>query len=30
MKELSVSISHCKEYAISFVVGYWQTIYLYV
>ena len=29
-KEISISISHSKEYAISMVVGYWQNIYLYV
>jgi len=28
--EVSISISHSKEYAISMVVGYWQNIYLYV
>lgn len=29
-KEISISISHSKEYAISMVVGYWQNIHLYV
>jgi len=28
--EITISISHSKEYAISMVVGYWQNIYLYV
>lgn len=29
-KEICLSISHCKEYATSVVVGYWQIKYLYV